>query len=431
MITIDFPPASRVLCAVSGGADSVTLLHMCGELLRKERLSWLGAAHFHHGLREAAHEDERFVRELCDTMSIECFIGRGDAGAEARKRGMGIEEAARTLRYDFLARCVAHTGADTVLTAHTADDNLETLLLNLTRGTGLDGLCGIPPRRGVFFRPLLGWTRADILTYVEKHGLAYREDETNADPRFRRNQLRHQVVPVLRGINCAVANAATRATSLLREDAEYLQSLANAEFSTFGNVTGGGECRFPAARLLELPKPIASRVLRGMCARAGLPNAGWTHIEDMLSLCGSSSPHAEIALPYKLKAYRVYGELHVGSAEALMRTPPSLHVQDVGMFENANVYKSFNSFFIASDTIMGNVRLRTRQQGDTLALSGGGGTKTLKKWMIDRKIPLNERDSIPVIADEAGVIAVVGLGVDRSRLPRPGAHVLKLEIIDS
>lgn len=423
----DIPPESRVLCAVSGGADSVALLHLCRTLLEQGRLRALYAAHFHHGLRAAADEDERFVRELCESMGIECRVGRGDAGAEALIRGRGIEEAARALRYEFLEQCAAEAGADTVLTAHTADDQLETMLLNLTRGAGLDGLCGIPPRRGIFVRPLLQWTRAEILAYLERHGLPFREDESNADPRFRRNRIRLDVVPILRQINPSAAETAGRAAELLCADAGFLRALAETEIQTHAVLTDG-ESRFPAARLRELPFPIAARVLRALCVHIGWRDAALVHVEAMLALCAAASPHAEMSLPGGRAARRVYGELRVEPAAMQKHRNPSLQIRDLGLFQDANIYKSFNSFFVAGDTIVGSIGLRTRKSGDRIALPGAPGTRTLKKLMIDRKIPARERDNVPVVADEAGVIAVAGLGVDRSRLPRPGSRVLEVTI---
>ncbi|MDR1736065.1 MAG: tRNA lysidine(34) synthetase TilS [Oscillospiraceae bacterium] len=425
-MTLGLAPESRVLCAVSGGADSSALLHMCVLLWRSGGLAALGAAHFHHGLRPAADGDETFVRALCGGYGIPCAVGRGDAKAAARERGMGIEEAGRALRYDFLLGAARESGYDTLLTAHNANDNLETMLLNLTRGTGPEGLRGIPQRRetgGVtVLRPLLSVTREEILKYALAHKLSYREDESNSDPAFRRNLLRREVLPVLRGINPNAEAAAGRAASLLAGDEEFLSGLAGQELASRRE----GDGSFPVSRLLELHPSLSSRVLREMCRAAGLAAPNSAHINALLALCASKSPHAAADLPGNLRARRVYGALIVGKAQP-SGLPSGISV-NVGEAQPGVVNNSFNTFYVCGDTIRGAVRVRSRQSGDKAAFPGRGGTKTLKKLFIDEKIPLERRGAIPVVADDAGVIAVSGFGVDRARAPREGKRTVCIQL---
>ena len=168
------PPGGTVLCAVSGGADSVCLLHLLRERAGRGEFS-LAAAHYDHRLRgEDSTADAQFVENLCKMWTIPLCLGSGDVAGEARRRGKGVEETARAMRYAFLEEAAAQAGADVIATAHNADDNAETLLLHLVRGTGLQGLAGIPPRRGKVVRPLLTVTRAEIRAYLEKNGLTWR-----------------------------------------------------------------------------------------------------------------------------------------------------------------------------------------------------------------------------------------------------------------
>ena len=202
MSALDFPlPSGRVLCAVSGGADSVCLLHSCLRLARGGDTT-VCAAHYNHCLRGGESDrDERFVRSLCASLGVELRVGRGDVAAYARGRGMGTEEAARELRYAFLEEAADELGCGYILTAHNADDNAETMLMALVRGSGPRGLAGIPPRRGRILRPMLGATRAEIEAYLAENGLEHVEDSTNECTDYTRNRIRKLCMPVLREIN--------------------------------------------------------------------------------------------------------------------------------------------------------------------------------------------------------------------------------------
>ena len=192
------PQGSTVLCALSGGADSMALLSVL-EALAKPRSLTLHAAHFNHQLRgEESQRDEDFVVQWCQKRGIPLVVGRGDVAQEAQEQGKGVEETARAMRYGFLTATAQELGADKIATAHNADDNAETLLLHLARGTGLDGLTGIPPVRGILIRPLLATPRIDIAVYLAQEEIPHVEDSSNQDTVYARNRLRQEVMPVLR-----------------------------------------------------------------------------------------------------------------------------------------------------------------------------------------------------------------------------------------
>lgn len=207
------PRDGLILCALSGGRDSVALLHFL-----KERGFSVAAAHFDHRLRPGSADDAVFCRRLCQAWQVPFYGGAGDVAAMAGN----TEANARAARYAFLRETAAAAGAAVIATAHNADDNLETVLLHLTRGCGLNGLTGIRPRWGEVVRPMLKTPRAAVDAYVEAFSLPFREDETNGDVSFARNRLRHQVVPVLRALNPRVAEAAGRMTDSLRADQAFL-----------------------------------------------------------------------------------------------------------------------------------------------------------------------------------------------------------------
>lgn len=208
------PEKGLILCALSGGRDSVALLHFL-----KEHGFSVAAAHFDHRLRPESAADAAFCRRLCETWGVPFYQGAGDVGALPGN----TEANARAARYAFLEETAAAAGAAVIATAHNADDNLETVLLHLTRGCGLNGLTGIRPRRGKIVRPLLKTPRAAIDAYVERCALPFAEDATNADPAYARNRIRHQVLPVLRSINPRVAEVAGTMTHTLRQDLAFLE----------------------------------------------------------------------------------------------------------------------------------------------------------------------------------------------------------------
>ena len=266
-MTIDFgkerellPRGTRLLCAVSGGADSMCLLH-----LMKSRAAELEiqvfAAHYEHGLRgEESLRDCAFVENWCREKGILCVSEHGDVRAYAREKGMGTEAAARELRYAFLQKTAEELGCTRIATAHNAEDNAETLLLNLCRGSGAAGLRGIPPVRGNIIRPLLGCTRAEIEEYLRENHVPHVEDSSNAGDEYSRNLIRHRVTPALREINPAFSSAALRTAELMRRDEDCLSTMAE-EFirENFDGVS------LPLERLRALHPAVAGRVFRRLC----------------------------------------------------------------------------------------------------------------------------------------------------------------------
>jgi tRNA(Ile)-lysidine synthase len=192
------PKGGTILAAVSGGADSMCLLHVLINLSARYDLR-IEAAHFNHMLRgDESDRDERFVLGECEKLGVPCHVGRGDVSAYARESGMGTEEAGRKLRYDFFYETAKKIGASRIATAHNGDDNCETVIMNMLRGTGLTGLCGIPPVRGIVIRPLLTVTRSGIEEYLRENNIPHVEDSTNRSDDYTRNRIRHRVIPALR-----------------------------------------------------------------------------------------------------------------------------------------------------------------------------------------------------------------------------------------
>ncbi len=426
-------PGQAVVCAVSGGADSVAMLHLLCSL-RSELDLTISAAHFNHRLRGAESDrDEAFVRRLCADWGIPLTVSSGDVAAYAQSTGASLEEAARHLRYAFFSSL-----GQTVATAHTADDNLETLLLNLIRGTGLTGLAGIPPKRAGLIRPVLCLTRADILRYLQIKHLPHIEDSTNASDDCVRNRLRHNVLPLLRAENPSLAETTLRTAQLLRQDNAFLDTLTESTLRNARAETLTWRC----AALSAQPDAVRTRAIRRMLQSISIPKLTRAHVDAVDRLLFADDPSARVCLPDGWNAQRDYALLRLVRADAPQTfSPVVLHIAacarlpELGLTIRCETVKNFTknphgtfTFACRYDMIDPNegILVRPRQTGDTVRLPGG--TKSLKKWFIDRKIPAAQRGLTPVLADRSGVLAVYGLGMNLDRAAAEGSPALLIWI---
>jgi tRNA(Ile)-lysidine synthase len=432
------PAGGLVLCAVSGGADSMSLLHLLRTLSGQAGFS-LHAAHFNHHLRrEESDRDEAFVRERCASWGVPLTCGGGDVRAQAAQAGRGIEETARALRYAFLEETADALGAARIATAHTADDNAETLLLHLVRGSGLAGLTGIPPRRGRIVRPLLTTTRAEIEAYCAQQGIPYVVDSTNADTAYTRNFLRLRVLPLLRQVNPRAVEHISAAAGLLRGDQDYLNSQARQVAAQARERDGGLVIR--AEALAAQPDPVASRAAFQLLERAGGgKNRAAAHSAAVLALCRSGRPSGQADLP-GLTARREYGLLVLTPAGQGAAPPAPVPVQ-VGERVRWGGWRvtcrpavcppstpvQAGHFYLSRARLAGALTLRPRRSGDAIRLPGRG-TKTLKKLYIEEKVPARHREALPVLADDAGVLAAIPFGPHGPRLARAGEQALEIII---
>ena len=392
-------PGDTVTCAVSGGADSVALLF--GLYLLKEKLSIdLRAAHFNHHLRgEESDRDELFVRQFCDRYDIPLTVGEGNIVPGKR----GLEAAARDARYAFL-----RTLPGKIATAHTADDNAESVLMHLVRGTGLKGLGGIAPVNGPFIRPLLTVTRQQVESFVQEYCLSFVEDSSNKSDDFLRNRLRHHVMPLLRAENPKFAENTSAMALRLRLDEAALAEQAHFE-------------ELPTVEQLRKLQPsLRGRVLERFLRESGVREPEAQHIALAESLVFSDKPSARAEFPGGITVTRVYDCLEADTGGTA--TQYRILCADAEAIINTQ-----DTFTVCP---VGEIVVRPRQSGDEMRLSGG--TKSLKKLFIDRKIPASQRPHIPVIADEKGVLAVYSIGVNLDRVPDTlPAKTIKLEIINS
>ncbi len=409
---LDLPPkGSRVLCAVSGGADSMcllALLHGTGDYA-------LAAAHLEHGIRgEESLRDCAFVEDYCREKGIPCVVEHADAPRFAGEEGIGLEEAARELRYSFLEKTAADLGCDFIATAHNADDNAETIVFNLARGTGPLGLCGIPPRREKIIRPLLGLTRVEIMEVLAESGTPHVEDSTNESGFCPRNRIRRAVMPVLREINPAFSEAAARTGELLRRDEAFLSELAEG----FIEKHFDGES-VPTAELLTLHRAVSSRVVRKLLPRS----ASAQHIEAVLSLCRGTE-RRELDLPgarVRCERGRLYfgvedaasfpeTELPIGGGAALREAGLTIRTRLVSPGEE--IHSPFKTYRLKYESINGKLSVAPPRAGERYRPAGRGCTKTLKSLFAERHYTQREKRLTPVLRDETGIVLVPGFGAD-------------------
>ncbi len=404
------PDGSRVLCAVSGGADSMCLLALLRELGRFE----VAAAHLEHGLRgEESLRDCAFVEEYCRERGIPCFTEHADVPAYAEEKGLGLEEAARKLRYAFLERTADEQGFDFIATAHNAGDNAETVLFNLARGAGPKGLGGIPPRRGRIIRPLLELSRAEIEELLAALGVPHVEDSTNESDFCSRNRIRHAVMPVLRELNPAFEASVARTGKLLRRDGDCLDALAR----DFLDEHFDGES-LPCAELLALHEAVSSRVVRLLSDRS----LEEKHVEAVLALCRGSE-RRELDVPgARLRCER--GRLYLGIDEAEeipeRAVPPngSVYLPEAGLTircrsaeEGEEIHSPFKTYLVKYESISGELSVSSPREGERYRPDGRGCTKTLKALFAESKATQKEKRLTPVLRDEKGIVLVPPFGV--------------------
>ena len=391
-------PGDTLFCAVSGGADSMALLW--GLYLLRQKLGiTLCAVHFNHHLRrEESDRDEQFVRSFCDRFDIPLTVGDGHINPGKK----GLEAAAREARYAFFA-----TLPGKVATAHTADDNAETVLMHLVRGTGLKGLGGIAPVNGTVIRPMLNCTRQQVLAFLAEYHIDHIEDSSNETDAFLRNRLRHHVMPLLTAENPRLAENVSAMAMRLRQDENALQNLSRAEVLP------------PVETLQQMAYPLRSRILENFLKQNGVKEPEAEHIALCEALVFSDNPSARANFPGSITIRRNYGHLEVSSDTAdlpvtVLDPNGSVKVSDFGLTVTCRpaetIVNTPDTFTVCPQ---GTLYLRSRQSGDAIRLAGG--TKLLKKLFIDRKIPASQRSRIPVICDDLGILAVGGIGVNLDR----------------
>ena len=406
----------------SGGADSSALLHYL-----KDKCTSVLAIHVNHQIRGAeADRDEAFCRKICEQYGVKLLVFSVDVPALARERHQGLEETARNERYRIFNQVLASNPQyECIVTAHNANDNAETVVFNLARGSGTNGLSGIKPIYGNVYRPLIYSSRSDIIKYCVDNNIEYVNDSTNEDTDYTRNHIRHTVIPELLKINPGLLSSCIRLGEILRTDEEYISREANNVIETCvdGKIPRGVACALDDALLARVFKAVSGRNIEYGTVRACRELVDNWKTGKMINV--------ESGLTFKLereyccfiktadtKHSSFYAELQMGTNK----------IEGIGVIVSVNDELADEGYMLDSTAVLkavaikGGLIVRNKRDGDTI--KSGGFTKKLKRIFADRHIPSHKRELIPIICDDEGVLVIPGIAT------RDGACVKGKNVAD-
>jgi len=431
-------PGDRVLAAVSGGPDSMAMLHFlsCFPGIR------LTALHINHRIRgREADKDSRLVKEYCKTLGVPLITRSFDVPLHAKRKKLSLEEAGRQVRYRIFEREAKRKKAKKIAVAHNADDNVETFVMRLMRGTGLKGLCGIPPVRGKIIRPLIDVWKKEVLEYCAKNSVPFRVDKSNLSTKFTRNKIRHLVIPMLEKEDPLLKTKVVRYIRSFSKD----YALLNKRIEELGRKllkragSGIGICR---KKLFFLPEGLRGFMVREAIEKlhGNLLNIEEVHISNILTLQRGylhlpnglfAAADSETILITKKKP----GRPRTVSFKYSLRVPGYLEIGGSGTRISAELvkvprrYKSAgrNTAYLDASKIKGRLTVRSMRAGDWFVPLGMNGRKKLHDFFIDLKVPPEERGRIPVVCDSEKILWVAGRRPDdRAKLDRTSKKALRL-----
>ena len=406
------PEGGKLLCAVSGGLDSMCLLHFAAGL---EGFS-VTAAHFNHQLRgEAADRDQHFVEDWCRVHAIPCVCGSGDTRRRMTETGESLEEAGRNLRYDFLEGCGKEY--DAILTAHHADDNAETVLLQLLRGTGTAGLGGIPRRRGKILRPFLPLARKALEAYAKEYDIPHVEDETNETDLAARNILRHRVMPVLKELNGAAVENMSRAAAIAAEENALLEAMA-------GELADRAEQQ--PEILCTAPEALAGRAALILLGRhSGRKDLTARHALQLRQLC--EKERGESHFPGGLAARKDGNTLHFYRRAEVEEVPVQVG-ETVGFgLWRVETAREDNGGWEVTLPAGEALSLTCWRSHDRMTLPGSRGSRSIKRLCAERGISPGERDTLPVLRLGQTPVAMARVGTDLNYTPKDGEETVYIK----
>ncbi len=446
-----------VLVAVSGGPDSVCLLHALHVLAEKLEIK-LAAVHINHMLRgEESEGDENYTRELCVRLEVDLYCRSVDIRQLSQKEGLSLEEAGREARYKEFELLADRTGAAVIAVAHNKNDQAETILMNIIRGTGLQGLAGMEHRRGRIIRPLLDISRHEIENYCRENELNPRTDSSNLKGDFTRNRIRLELIPgINRSFGGDITESLHRMASLVRCDNSYLETEARKACEVCVDEQGKAYVFLKLDQLKALHPAICGRVLRMAVGRVkgNIKGIAVKHIDDITELIFRSRTGSSIMLPGGIRAEISYSRLkiHINNESGKkirfnqpVIIPGSNHVEELGATMEASLenipvqvdkydrigYNSLVQFF-DYDRLKQGINIRNRREGDVFSPLKSNGSRKLKEYFIDIKMPREKREEIPLIALDNEIVWVVGNKIsDKFKVTENTKRVLKLSFTGS
>ena len=448
-------PGDSVLAAVSGGADSVCLV-----LALKELGYRVHALHVEHGIRgQESLEDCAFVRKLCEKHEIPLTVEQIDAPALAARSGRSVEEAARDARYRIIREILKRLKIRHAAVAHHRDDQAETVLWNLMRGSSLTGLCGILPVRRMeetglcLIRPLLETGREEIEAWLTGRGQSWRTDRTNLDTNITRNAIRLEILPQMEELNARARLHIAKTAEDLAQVERYLEDVTRLAYTEAVSAVPADPGAEPAERggltvdlqvLARQPELIRGRVLHRAIGQAGggLRDITREHVESVMRLSGMDNGR-RISLPGGLTAVREEGILRLTyespssyeeevriDRDGVYRFPGGLVLRaEFGVWQGGDVSKKKYTKTLAYDTMTPYLTLRTRREGDWIQVNSHGGRRKLKEYLIDEKIPRDRRGQIPLIAQGSHVLWVIGHRISEAAKVSEGVHFARITVL--
>ncbi|HYF81905.1 MAG TPA: tRNA lysidine(34) synthetase TilS [Clostridia bacterium] len=416
----------KIVVGVSGGPDSLCLLHVLKELCGEYGCS-LYAAHLNHKFRgEAADADAVFVGEICREWGIPAFIETFDVPAYIEETGLSPEEAGREIRYKLFDRVCQEVGGNKIAVAQNLNDHIETILMRFMRGSGIDGLKGIEFVRGNIIRPLLEIERCKIEEYCAENGLAPRLDKTNLEPIYHRNKVRLELIPYIKkNFNPNIMMALNRFSILIKDENDFMETEAESELYAVADIFDD-RVVMDVPKLTALHTALQRRIIRQCIEKLSntLNGFEFKHFEGVLKLAQKSTG-AAVMLPYKLKAYKSYDKLVLVKdiVKADKKCYYKLKYDYDNSIDTANGWITIEKrkakdigelrgqrdmIYIDPSKIKEGLVLRHREPGDMFAPIGMKGTKKLKEYLIDEKVPREERDEIQLIADGNEIVWIAG-----------------------
>jgi tRNA(Ile)-lysidine synthase len=437
------PPGGHVIAGLSGGADSVFLIHALNSL--SSTLSFkITAVHVNHMLRgRESDADQDFCEALCAGLGIPLRVFSEDIGAQAEAQGISQEEAGREARYRLFSKVLEEVGGDVIAVAHNLEDRAETVMMNILRGCGLEGLSGMDYKNGVIVRPILNISREDIEAYLEEKGQGYRIDSSNYTNAYFRNRIRNQLFPFIReNLGTDPVESLLRLSRLAGEDQDYLEETARQAFGQHVTMPRPQELFMDRGCLNEMNKAVSSRIIRLSWEKlkGDKRNLESIHVDQILKLSRTGGPHGAISLPGRFTAWVDYKKLHIGvkcEGEAPkdyacpLQIPGITEVPEAGgrmiaelldekdiKAEDIREIKENSSLqlfdYLKLDC---GINIRNRRAGDRFFPWGSPGEKKLKEYLIDAKVPLEKRDAMPLLARDHEILWVIGMRTSQAIQP--------------
>ncbi|MGO9952530.1 MAG: tRNA lysidine(34) synthetase TilS [Dissulfurispiraceae bacterium] len=434
-----------ILVGLSGGADSVCLLALLITLKNDLNIG-LSAAYIDHGLRpDETPAEMDFCSKLCGRMNIGFSTRKVDAKAYAASERLNKQEASRELRHKALQDISAQNGVNKIALAHNADDQAETLLMHLVRGSGLLGLSGIPPVRGRIIRPLIETQRSEIEEYLSKEGLDYVTDSSNLQDDYLRNRIRHFIMPSLKNINRDFIQAVLRTTSIIRDEERYFEILVTKTLMKMISRKSDTTIELFLGPMEYMDTALLRRVLRRTLSETrSLRGLGLDHVEDLIKLIKSGKSGDRIYLPHSIRAIKAYATLVLTSeapaqlGEYVLNGPAELVLKEASIVLRLSLMerKAIDDFgdgkkiaCLDAKKLTFPLSIRPRMSGDFFYPGGFGRKKKIQDYFVDEKIPRDERDAVPLLIENNNIAWIVGYRIDeRYKVDDNTDRVLLLEI---